>query len=900
LRACAAFACALALFAGCDKPFDNGYAVDLIVTSDGSLSDAELHAASRLEFIVTGAEMASSQYTLDRPFVSGEERVIYRPVVASGMLSFTVTARDAMMAAIGSATASVTLDPGKTVTLRVKIGKGGGDGGSGVLVVDRTSFDFGTYVSGQNATPHTFTVTNETGAPTGALTTMMGGVDTGSYTIEGDTCAGKALAAGASCTLSVRLKTGDVGTPTANLVIDGDPPGNVAVVLTGTIVAPGVLTIDPPAGDFGSIAQSQSSQAIGFTVRNTGGTATGMLSVMATGDDATLFTVTGDCNGMTLGAGATCSIMVTFAPGGAALGYKSATVLVSGTPGGATAAELRGTVIQPGSIGISPGFYDLGKVGIGSTSATQIYTLTNTGTTPTGVITTTPTGQADQFEIVADACNGQMLPGGMTCQISVRYKPTMAGTHTLVLAVSASPGGTVPATAVGVGGDFVMLTVSKSGSAGAVSAPGISCGADCTEVYDRGTMVTVNALPDMASRFGTWAGAAPCTGTGAGTCTLTMDGDKTLSATFLARPAANYMFITSTTIVPKDLGAAAADPLAAADAVCRNRAVQGGLPGTFKAFLGTTAVTPISRLGTASGWLRTDDKPFMASLATMGQGKVLYPPRLDEKATAVADDPMNMSGSGNAATASNFLGGFLGPNCTDWTAAGMYVFGYAAAVGGRWASINAMGDCTKPTHIYCFQTDFTGGVTVTAPAVMRRAFLTQNLYNPPVNGITMANGDAACNAEKTAFSVVNGAGVAGGGTYMAMLAPTGALASSRFNIAAGTAPWVRVDGVQIAATAAGLFTDSLLAGVNVTANGTHVGLTGNNSDVPYVLIGAANGITANGADGENCGNWNSSSGGAYGGRGYFVDKNWSIGDTTGCAQVGPATGNANRILCLEQ
>jgi len=75
------------------------------------------------------------------------------------------------------------------------------------------------------------------------------------------------------------------------------------------------------------------------------------------------------------------------------------------------------------------------------------------------------------------------------------------------------------------------LIVNKGGTGtGTVtSSPGgISCGSDCSEIYNIGTSVTLMASPDTSSTFGGWSGA--CTGTG--TCAVTMDAEKTVTATF--------------------------------------------------------------------------------------------------------------------------------------------------------------------------------------------------------------------------------------------------------------------------------------------------------------------------------------------------------------------------------
>jgi len=80
-----------------------------------------------------------------------------------------------------------------------------------------------------------------------------------------------------------------------------------------------------------------------------------------------------------------------------------------------------------------------------------------------------------------------------------------------------------------------VLTISKSGTGNGTvtsSPTGINCGSDCSEPYDQGTSVTLTATSASDSIFAGWSGA--CSGTGK--CSVTMDGDKTVTATFDKRP----------------------------------------------------------------------------------------------------------------------------------------------------------------------------------------------------------------------------------------------------------------------------------------------------------------------------------------------------------------------------
>jgi hypothetical protein len=82
-----------------------------------------------------------------------------------------------------------------------------------------------------------------------------------------------------------------------------------------------------------------------------------------------------------------------------------------------------------------------------------------------------------------------------------------------------------------------LLTVSLDGTGdgAVVSEPaGIDCGATCTADYDAGTVVALAAAPDATSTFAGWSGA--CTGTGP--CTVTMDGARSVVASFAMHPPA--------------------------------------------------------------------------------------------------------------------------------------------------------------------------------------------------------------------------------------------------------------------------------------------------------------------------------------------------------------------------
>jgi hypothetical protein len=148
--------------------------------------------------------------------------------------------------------------------------------------------------------------------------------------------------------------------------------------------------------------------------------------------------------------------------------------------------------------------------------------------------------------------SGAILPGidcGATCSASfdagtvVALTPTPNATSTFT-GWSGACSGTGPCAvtmdaAKSVTATFTTiqyaLSVSKTGTGGgtvASSPAGITCGATCSALFDTGTVVTLTATPDGASTFAGWSGA--CTGTGS--CIVTMDAAKAVTATFTLIP----------------------------------------------------------------------------------------------------------------------------------------------------------------------------------------------------------------------------------------------------------------------------------------------------------------------------------------------------------------------------
>ncbi|HEY8038221.1 MAG TPA: choice-of-anchor D domain-containing protein [Polyangiaceae bacterium] len=353
------------------------------------------------------------------------------------------------------------------------------------IALSPTSQPFGSWITGQTSPDTTFTVTNNGGVVTGALAVTLGGTSAGQFGTTADTCTGATLAAsGGTCTVNVHFAptTGTVGAVQATLTATGTPGGTTAAQLSGTAIAPASLTITPTSKDFGTWAWGTSSPDTTFTVKNTGGVATGTLASTIPLGSQFLPGNTDSCTNTTLAPNATCLVSARFAPPLNAPTPASTSLTVS--DGAATvSAPLSGASVQPAVLAISPpvGFNGFGTVIIPNT-ASAVFTVSNGGGQASGPITMTlaATGSAE-YALTADTCTGATLAPAASCTVGVVFTASASGPANTQLQVAASPGG--PA------------TYSISGTAATQATLAIT---PPTGFTDFGTLVSGTTGPDFA------------------------------------------------------------------------------------------------------------------------------------------------------------------------------------------------------------------------------------------------------------------------------------------------------------------------------------------------------------------------------------------------------------------
>lgn len=320
----------------------------------------------------------------------------------------------------------------------------------------------------------------------------------------------------------------------------------------------------------------------------------------------------------------------------------------------------------------------------------------------------------------------------------------------------------------------------------------------------------------------------------------------------------NIAFVTSTGYAGDMIGG-----LAGADAICAQHATAGGLPGRYVAWLSDATTTAASRIGTASGWVRLDGRIVATSRAALLNASLLHPIWLDE---------VGGLHSAFIVTTGSDVGGVYDTigDCNGYsTTNGLVASGVTSAT-GRAFTRNLFGDCATPQRLYCLGVDFARDLTPT-PVVGRYAFLS---IRPCDAGTGRASCDAVCQTDASGLP----------GTYLSALALTTESVASRFD--ATGLPWVRVDGIQLAPTAAAFLTTRPPLTTALYRDG-RVSDTSAWSGVPQ-------GQTFEALATFNCNDWSSRQNGVYGD--IIV---------TGLANGIPSFGqtscaNALQTLCLQE
>jgi len=356
--------------------------------------------------------------------------------------------------------------------------------GTGVVVtltLTPSSLTFNNQKTGTTSQSQPITLTN-TG---GATLTIDSIVPSGDF-LETNNC-GSSVAASASCIINVTFTPTTTGTRTGTITVNSNAQGSPQTAsLTGTGVATGpAVSLTCPSGSSTAIVRrgqavatvcttlSFSSQAVGTTsaaqtvvVSNVGNDVLniGPQSPATTGD----FAISSNVCTSTLAAGASCNISLTFTP--TATGARVGALTIQDNAGDSPQSViLTGTGTPSGpAASLSASALPFGNQMVGTASAAQSVTITNTGNAALSFTSVTVSGD---FTKANDTCTNASVAPNASCAISVTFAPTTTGGRAGAITISDNaPDSPQSVTLSGNGTDISISLPPGSSSSASVSA----------------------------------------------------------------------------------------------------------------------------------------------------------------------------------------------------------------------------------------------------------------------------------------------------------------------------------------------------------------------------------------------------------------------------------------------
>jgi hypothetical protein len=369
-------------------------------------------------------------------------------------------------AAIGAKTGSikfpVTYSDKTTTTLTATLaGKGIADGSK--VVVSPSSGQFDVQVVGTTSDSSetlTFTLTDTGNLPVKIATSTI----TSNFSFVSDSCSGTTVAINQACQIVVAFSPTKTGSITGTLTIPDNAAGNphkVALVGTG-IAASQQIVLSQTSIAFGNQVVSTKSSAVYVLVSNQSGATVPVSSVVLGGVNPTDFVESDSCTGTSIPGHSNCQIIVQFFPSAASLGVRSATITETDAASGSPRViSLSGTgVASAPSVALYPATINFGTQALGTKSAAQTFSVTNTGTTSL-TITKVASSNATEFPVGATLCTGKTIAPGANCLVTVNFDPNAGSTQTATISVTDNAAGspqTLTVSGVSVGVPQAKLT----------------------------------------------------------------------------------------------------------------------------------------------------------------------------------------------------------------------------------------------------------------------------------------------------------------------------------------------------------------------------------------------------------------------------------------------------------
>jgi hypothetical protein len=327
--------------------------------------------------------------------------------------------------------------------------------------ISPASLSFGSQGVGTTGAAQTITISN----PSNVSFNIASIAANGNFS-QANNC-GVSLGLGAHCAVTVSFTPTATGLESGSITVtDSTKISPLAVPLSGTGVNGPFLTPYPSRANFAPQAVGTSSTPAIIMLVNTGNAPLNVNGISVTGADSPDFTQINNC-GSSLPAAGSCTFNVTFTP--TAAGSRTASIAISDTaPGSPQSINLAGTGLGP-IADLGTNSLTFASQNVGTTSAPEIATLTNTGTSALNITGIAASGDFAE----TNTCNTSLAAGG-NCQISVTFAPTATGSRAGGVTIADNASGSPQRIALsGVGAGFAI-------SATAVSPTSVPAGGSAT------------------------------------------------------------------------------------------------------------------------------------------------------------------------------------------------------------------------------------------------------------------------------------------------------------------------------------------------------------------------------------------------------------------------------------
>lgn len=300
-----------------------------------------------------------------------------------------------------------------------------------------------------------------------------------------DCSSSSAIVAGSNCIAAIAFAPSTSGALSGTLKVTGNSLNAVgsyqsaALSGTGTGGAVPVVSLSPTSVSFGSLSVGSTSAAQTVTLSNTGSAPLGILSIWLTGVASSDYSLSTTC-GSSLAAQASCTVSVSFSP--LAAGSRAASLMFTDSVASSPqTVALTGTGTQLAQATVGPASVNFSNQNLGSTSAPQSVTITNSGVAALSIYSVVLTGvNAGDFSMSSNC--GATLAVAASCAVNVTFSPSGGGARSASLTFTDSantPTQTVTLSGTGVSlffnrvpGALAHLAIGADGAVWGINSSG--------------------------------------------------------------------------------------------------------------------------------------------------------------------------------------------------------------------------------------------------------------------------------------------------------------------------------------------------------------------------------------------------------------------------------------------